>query len=526
MMSATRHLLAVVLLGVAAALAGCRGGSDGGTDALIERLGSSRQTTREDAAGELARDPHPAAADALIEALKDESWLVRERAAEALGKLGDRRAVGSLRALLEDERQDVRWSAAKALAAIGGIAIEPLLSALQSDDEETRRNAAAALDTIEGMGAVSPLLHEMKGAGFTEDPVAAATAEALIEGLKDPDPAMRCAAAERLARLRSPRAAGALIEALADADARVRARASEALGAIGAAAVEPAASALQDGRVAVRQGAARALGLTGTRAAVAPLIGALSDQDPRVRGTAHSALAQLWGPGTGDTLTALVGPSRAERAKALAALVASEDKKTAEGIVLASMSTARYFRVLDELGPYGERGAELLAAAAEHQDLNVRRRAGQILRRMKSPLAVHATVKAMEGQTESRCRVEAAGLKALDAAAVGPIVQELGHAENNVRNALTSVLVSMGPPAFVAVTRGLEDKNPAVREGAMSALASFRDPRLIDALIALLDNEREPVRQAAAAALAGTTGQKLGGDRAAWQKWWDANKPN
>jgi len=146
--------------------------------------------------------------------------------------------VPGLVAALSDPSSEVRRLAAEALGKAGNPAAAlPLLKELDDKDVYARKAAAEALGlALEKAPAGTP--------GRTE------AVDALIRLLGDPDYGVRYNSVEGLSRLRSQRAVPALAAALEkDTDENVRGHAAWALGQTGdRAAVEPLIAALRNGR--------------------------------------------------------------------------------------------------------------------------------------------------------------------------------------------------------------------------------------------------------------------------------------
>ena len=108
-----RHRWAILLLSLAAALAGCTGG---GKPPIEERLASGDPKDRASAAYDLAKEPAPEADVRLIHLLADEDEAVRFFAAKALkDRTGERFDFQSEAALAERAasiRQWIAWAEA------------------------------------------------------------------------------------------------------------------------------------------------------------------------------------------------------------------------------------------------------------------------------------------------------------------------------------------------------------------------------------------------------------------------------
>jgi len=177
---------------------------------------------------------------ALMEAIATGDDDRAEEAAVAVGRLRDA-ALPALRGLLASEDRDRRWWAVRALAAVG-----------------TRE----AVDTLIGV-------------------------------LKDPNPDVRACAVVGLAGLRPPEAVDALIARLADPSAYVARLVADALGQFGPPAVPALIAALEEGDVATRAGAARALSAIQPEEAIEALCKALDDPSAIVTYYAEEALDRM-----------------------------------------------------------------------------------------------------------------------------------------------------------------------------------------------------------------------------------------
>jgi len=163
-----------------------------------------------------------------------------EESALALAHLGDA-ALLPLRDLLADTDPDRRWWAVRALAAIG----------------------------------------------------TQATRELLVAALADPDPDVRACAVQGLGELRAEEATAGLVHCLADPSPFISRIAADSLSRIGPPAVMALITALQEGEVLTRAGAARALSSIQPEEAIPALCAALDDPSAIVTYYAEEALERM-----------------------------------------------------------------------------------------------------------------------------------------------------------------------------------------------------------------------------------------
>ena len=233
----------------------------------------------------------------LLKALKDKDADVRLKAAEALGKLGDAQAVELLIEVLNyDEDSDVRQEAAWALGQIDDPrTIDPLSYASVKDANGYVRDEAYEALQKNAIG------------GNTKD---TRSVDPIIGALKDEDQRVRDRAAQALGQLKNAAATDSLIEALNDENSDVRQEAAWALGQIeDPRTVDPLSYAsVKDANGYVREEAYEALqkndigGNTVDTRSVDPIIGALKDEDQKVRDRAAQALGQLKNAAATDSL--------------------------------------------------------------------------------------------------------------------------------------------------------------------------------------------------------------------------------
>ncbi len=236
---------------------------------LILALGDENIYNREAAARKLGKMGDPRAVEALCAGLKDEDWRVRRSAALSLGKIGDRRAVKPLTFALRDEEFSVTEAASWALNNISTKYIEMLSIAHKDENDNSRKTT-------------------MRTSGKIGDKQAA---EPLRAKLRDKDWRVRKIAADELLKIGwQPK------DEEEKAWFLVASRKWNKAGELGAPAVEPLITALQDEDNNVRLLAAVYLGKIGDARAIEPLITVLdNDNDEKVCNYVTATLRNLTG---------------------------------------------------------------------------------------------------------------------------------------------------------------------------------------------------------------------------------------
>ncbi len=289
---------------VAAILAGI---GNPAVEPLLAALSSIFPEVRRRAVWTLGEIKNPIASRFVLPSLQDADPGVRIGAEEALAKLQCAEAVEPLISMLQkDENKWVRGSATRALSEIGDPrAVEPLIQALKNDsDSWVKGNAAKALALLNDPRAIGPLVEAMDDKFlFVQESSklalgkfnAPAAAEPYLAGLKDADPAARKKAALVLGIMKPPAAAESLIPVLKDGDAGVRGTVAETLGKLkDPRALESLLAALPDENSEVRLNAVWALGEINDPRAIAPLGGVVdTDRDSRVRLWAVRSLGKI-----------------------------------------------------------------------------------------------------------------------------------------------------------------------------------------------------------------------------------------
>ena len=225
----------------------------------------------------------------LIDLLQHSSPAVRERAALALGRIGERRVTPALLEALERERVDaVRRMIVFALGELEDPQAVPILLRIAGPEKASQALKARA---AEALGKIGQL------------PDRAAVARVLLERL--PVPAEILTAEQvrltglvmtALLRIREPETAGPLALQLRSTSPEVRAAAANALARLRTpltAVVPDLMNTLTDGDPEVRANATRALGVAQDMRAAVSLTSLLRDRDERVVVAAVRALGAL-----------------------------------------------------------------------------------------------------------------------------------------------------------------------------------------------------------------------------------------
>ncbi len=226
------------------------------TRTVVSALSDPKPATQRLAAEMLGQAGATSAVPALIERLAGSSAEVRVSIVGALGRLADQRAAQPVAERVEDESPAVRAAALEALPTLCAPSDAGILDLvrLRLEDPDLSVQLQAAL-SLARMGDVPSALHAWEG--FLHEacdeqtrvsvfrafgPVLAAAGSAgeslvVVEGLRDPSPAVRRAACQGLAGSNTPAVLPALADGLSDAAPPVRLAAAQSLRLSGPEAV-------------------------------------------------------------------------------------------------------------------------------------------------------------------------------------------------------------------------------------------------------------------------------------------------
>lgn len=296
-------------------------------DQIVALFRAGRYIERERAGRVLGRIGKPSL-QPMLDIVQDRSVQPELRAAAAavLGIIGDQVAVDSLISLLRDQRYFVRQQSAVALGRIGAPAIDALVKESRSSTPVVRESVIVALGD-----ACSEIRHEIdaRGGERPDDKTnIARCVEAIQHSLDDSNPSVRLAAVQALGQTGSKSAIDPLMSILRDENNSMRGEAAVSLGKIGEPAEQVLITALNDPKPLTRKLVAEALGDIRSQAAVPALMQLVSSDMSGARAEAIQALGKI-----GDTravdviITAMSDASSNVKVNAIQALAALQGPK-------------------------------------------------------------------------------------------------------------------------------------------------------------------------------------------------------
>ncbi|APR81501.1 HEAT repeat protein [Minicystis rosea] len=424
--------------------------------------------------------PMPASARRLAQALDAASQIEQAAICALLGALGGDAAAAELTALV-DGPPNVAAAAAAALVQLGGSADARLFASLQKRNSEKRR---LLLPLVTGRAA----------------------APVVIACLDDPDPEVRAAACDALARIGAVDAAPQIFALLGDGSVRVVHAAISAVQSLGGPRTEALAlAAASEGTPSVRRAALRILAYFGYASAREVFLANVADPDPRVRDAAIQGLAFVDDP---RGLDALLDVSRAPDAHTRATSARTLGQCAPEPRVVTRLlqllddedSWCRYYacQALGRLGceAAAERVSERLGDSAGH----VRVAAVEALAGMRCDTALAALLGTVEHRDLDVRRAALLGLGlARRPEALPALVSAATVPDTATRLVAVSSLAGLASPeALGALSRAASDEDPTVSAAALGILTEWPGVETTRVLVDLLRASAAPARVSAA----------------------------
>ena len=388
----------------------------------------------------------------LTKLLRDRSSGVSAEALAALGRIATREAVAAIRQVLADGPAALRAEAADACLA----------AAEQRRAKNQPKEAAALYDAV---GKADVPAHLAAAAAYHGIVVrGTAGAAALVAGLQDGRPALRAAALRAARAMPARDVTKALVDQLGKSAAGLQVLLVQVLVEREADDVRGPIAALAGSKSpAVRSEAIKALGRAGDASSVPVLLKAAGGSGAEAAG-AMTSLRELEGKGVGEAI--LAGMTRAK-----------------------SPARAELIRVLADR-QYGP-AVRALPAEAASTDAEVSAAAFKALGALAGPKELPAMVDLLLGTKGSPGRTAAenavvvvAGRIADPARRADSVLAALAKAKTPADRALLLRAAGRigGAKAYQAVAGAVDDRDAAVRDAAVRALAAWPDARAEGAL--------------------------------------------
>lgn len=324
-------------------------------------------------------------------------------------------------------------------------------------------------------------------------------------------------ALEALVSIGEP-AVHSLILALKDENADVRKNAAEALGKIkDTRAIDPLIATLGDEETDVRKNAVEALGNIGDSRAIEPLIASLDDKKSTVKSSAEEALKKIFenmkaNNNLEQLLPLLKYKETSVRRIVISAIKGSKDGHTVEHLILAMKDDDTYIRdsASEALKEIGKPAVEpLIKVLRDDENMQAQIRATTILGDIKDNRAVEPLIYALKSASKASSQestilgIEAATAlgKIKDARAVAPLIEALSVEDIRIRRSAADALREIGEPSVEPLIASFKNKTKNIKLIATIILGDLKDKRATEPLIQeiLLDDfgETEWVLRAA-----------------------------
>jgi len=384
---------------------------------------------------------------------------VRIQAIDALGRIGDPKSVEPLIAQLNDENAYVRIRVIDALGRIGDPkSVEPLIAQLNDENGYVRIRVIDALGRIGDPKSVEPLIAQLK------------------------DENARGQVIDALGRIGDPKAIEPLIAQLEDEN--VRRPVIDALVRIGAPAVEPLIAQLKDENA--RGQVIDALGRIGDPNVIGLLIAQLKDEN--VRRQVIDALVRIGAPAVEPLIAQLKDENVREHV--IGVLCRFDRSKVVEPLIAQLKDENVREQIIDALGRIGD-PKSIDPLIAQLKDETVREQVIGVLCRFDSPKVVDPLIAQLKDENVREQIIDA--LVRISAPAVEPLIAQLKDENVCVRIQVINALGRIGAPAVESLIAQLKDEE--VRVLIIGVLGRIGGPKVIEPLIAALNDENEYVRK-------------------------------
>jgi len=329
----------------------------------------------------------------------------------------------------------------------------------------------------------------------------AEAAPALIEALQSRDPNLPPILGRILVRI-GPAATPALVAALKSAHPLVRAQCVDVLAQTKDHSALPALlDALQGEFYTVRARVCAAFTQMGTPQVIPPLLHALKDPEPEVRIQAALALGTFRDPTLFDDIAGLLLDDQKIEVRQGAARALGGTRHTAALPFLMEALRDSFWwyereqtasDLLDAIEAMGPDAVEPLIEALADREGTVRKFAAIILGELKDVRAVEELGMALYDLHHEVSRVAAEALGKIGAPAVDVLAEALSHAEAGVReHAIHGLGMIQDPRVAPLLIDMLQDPERFVQKQAILALGGLRDPQALTVLKELANHRSD-----------------------------------
>ncbi len=469
---------------------------------LIKALSNKSTSIQVQAARVLGQLHAREAVDDLIIALTDWNYDVQIAAAEALGMIGHNKAIKPLLFAMREPSAKLKETAMFALAEIGSDSLYPLLDMLRGNDDELNGLAIEAILHIgkPAFTAIKKILanhstpHRVLLLRIIYEKKDQEAVDILLDLLNDPEYEVRQGAANYLVKLGSL-AVPKLLETanspdsdlmtflnllahigdkrcltfyfnyLDDSDWRVRKLAAKGLAKSGWSPAQDERGvwyhiARQEWNYVVAMGAV----------AIKPLSSVLEDNNERIRKAALEAMGRIGTSGLEALVAALKDKNSESRLHAAAAMGKLDDVRAVMPLMnCLKDSDVRVRRsAVASLGMINRQECvNPLIMALKDNDAYVRKDAVKFLSGLDDPRKKDLFLAMLEDRSQM-------------------VIQELVSAMKKIKGQLFDELVQL-----------LEDQNPVIKRNAAYALGFFQDTAAVPPLILLLSSQNSTIRKVA-----------------------------